>query len=262
MIAVLRRSRPRRAVSALAVLLAAGCRDDPGPQRIIAQELAITRQIEGLRELIATAERGSLVPSDRVIIAVEEQLVRDLAQLALPREEVIGGRFRVRLEQADVRFQDKWGSVRLDGRVRPAEGSAEDMFAEVAVFGLMDAVEVDPTTGELSGKVTPLGFEVRRVGVYGESSAGRRMLEAFGRTRLQDLSALTFPVHFPVRLEQEVVLGGLADGPVRIHPAKVPLKFSVHDVSAHGERLWVTVDVAEGRWVKVASTTPSSGARP
>jgi len=251
--------------AALAVFLLAAavvtgaCRTDPGPQRVIAQETALGRQIEGLRELIATAERGSLIPSDRVVIAVDEQLVRALAQLALPREEVIGDRFRVRLEKADVRFRDKWGSVRLDGRVRPAEGSGGDVFAELSVFGLMDAVVVDPATGVLSGKVTPLGFEIRRVGLYGDTATGRRMLEAFGRTRLQELSSLTFPVSFPVRLEQEISLGGLADGPVRIHAAKVPLEFSVRDVSAHGQRLWVTVDVRGGTWVKVASATPPPG---
>jgi hypothetical protein len=99
------------------------------------------------------------------------------------------------------------------------------------------------------------------VGLYGETATGRQMLEAFGRTRLQDLGSLTLPVSFPVRLEQAISLGGLSDGPVRIHAATVPLKFSVRDVSAHGQRLWVTVDVRAGTWVKVASATPPPGTR-
>jgi len=247
-----------------ATLALTACRSDRAPERVIAQEVALTRQIEGLRQLVAAAERGSLVPSDRVVIAVEEELVRDVAQLALPREEVVGGRYRVRLEKVDVRFRDKWGSVRLDGRVGPA-GPAEDgegdVFADLTVFGLIDAVDVDPASGVLSARVTPIGFEVGKVGMYGESATGRRLLEAFGRTRLEDLASLTVPVRLPVRLEQQISLGGLSEGPVRLHPATVPLKLAVADVSAHGQRLWVSVEVTSGSWVEAAASPRDGGGR-
>jgi hypothetical protein len=69
---------------------------------------------------------------------------QDLAALALPREQVIADKFRVRLEQVDVRFRDRYGSVRLDGRVSLASGPVEDVFAELAVFGLMDRIGSSP----------------------------------------------------------------------------------------------------------------------
>jgi hypothetical protein len=167
----------------------------------------------------------------------------------------------VRLEKADVRFRDKWGSVRLDGRVGPADGAEGDVFADLAVFGLIDAVDVDPASGVLSARVTPIGFELGKVALYGESAAGRRMLEAFGRTRLDELAALTFPVRLPVRLEQDVTLGGVNEGPVRIHAATVPLKLAVAEVAAHGQRLWVSVSVNSGAWVKVAAAPGDGGTR-
>src|SRR5262245_56833983 len=77
-----------------------GCSSRTGnDHRVIAQELVLTRQIEGLRALIAAAETGSLVPKDKLVVAVSEQIVKDLAALALPREQVIADKFRVRLEK-------------------------------------------------------------------------------------------------------------------------------------------------------------------
>ena len=252
----------RAALLPVAALLAlAACGSGQDPERVIAQEVALTRQVEGLRQLVAAAEAGSLLPADKVIIAVDEQLVKDVAELALPREEVVAGKYRVRLEKADVRFRDKWGSVRLDGRVGPADGAEGDVFADLAVFGLIDAVDVEPASGVLSARVTPIGFELGKVAVYGESATGRRLLEAFGRTRLDELAALTFPVRLPVRLEQDVTLDGVSEGPVRIHAATVPLKLAVADVSAHGQRLWVSVSVTSGAWVKVTAPPGDGGTR-
>jgi hypothetical protein len=230
---------------------AAACGGGAGPRRVMDQQAVLQRQIEGLEGLVAAAEQGSLVPRDKLVVAVSEQVVRELAQLALPREEVIGGRYRVRLETVDVRFRDKWGSVRLDGRVSPAAGSPEDVFAELAVFGLLDAVEVDPDDGMLRGKVSLIGFELKRLGLYGESAAGRRLLEGLAGTRLDALSALAFPLALPVRLEQELTLPGSSEGPVRLRAARFPLRVGVVDVSAHGERLWVAFDVESGPWTRL-----------
>src|SRR5262249_48787049 len=95
-------NRPRRVggftARALALALAAaataGCGRRTGDDhRVIAQELVLNRQIEGLRTLIAAAEKGSLVPRDKLVVAVSEQIVKDLAALALPREQVIADKF-------------------------------------------------------------------------------------------------------------------------------------------------------------------------
>jgi hypothetical protein len=220
---------------------------------VIAQEAVLRRQIEDLRVLVARAERGELLPPGKVMVAVDEGLVKELAQLGLPREEVVAGRFRVRLDTVDVRFRDRHGSVRLDGRVSPADRPADEVFAEVAVFGLLETVEVDEATGVLRGRVSPIGFEVKKVGLFGESDLGRRMLEELGRERLDQLTTNALDLTLPVRLERDIALGGLTAGPVRLRPGQVPLQVTVADVAAHGQKLWIALDVAPGAWKKLAA---------
>jgi hypothetical protein len=237
--------------------LAGGCARRSGQTRIVAQEIVLKRQIEGLRALIDATEKGSLLPKDSLVVAIGERMVKDLAALALPREQVIADRFRVRLEQVDVRFRDGYGSVRLDGRVSPSSRPTDDVFAELAVFGLMDRIDLDPQTGILSGKISVIGFELKKVGVFGETRAGQRLLEELAAQRIDDLSALALPIKIPVRLEEEIALKGVTEGPVRLRPATFPLKVTVVGVSAHGERLWVSVDVGSGPWVR--STAGGTG---
>src|SRR5262245_31898116 len=235
--------------SCIAIAIAA-CRAQQPPRRVLLDEEAVLKgQIEGLRELLDRAEKGTLLPTDRIIVSVSEQLVKEMAQLTLPREQVVGNRYRVRLESVDVRFQDKHGSVRLDGRVSPVDRAPEDVFADVAVFGLMDSVEVDAASGELTARVSMIGFELKRVGVFGETRLGKRLLQELGERHADDLRALVFPVTIPVQLEKEIALPGVSgSGPVRLRAASVPLSVRVSDVVAHGRRLWVALEVSAGEW--------------
>jgi hypothetical protein len=231
----------------------------------MAQETMIRHQIEGLETLIAEAETGTLFPKDLLLVSVDEPTIRALVLLALPREEVIAGKYRVRLDKADVGLRDKWGSVRLDGRVSPAGASPNDVFAELALFGQLATVDIDES-GVLKGRVSVTGFEVRRFGLYGESAAGRRLLEGLAEQQAGALSSLAFPITIPVELQQLVTLNGLGPvGPVRVLPAQFPLKVTVAKVSAHGGRLWIALDVKAGSWTRVPSPTPAPalpGARP
>src|SRR3989442_10278123 len=112
---------PRR-VLLLALLPAAlaACGGDRGPQRFLARKAVLERQVEDLRRLVRAAEEGGLFPPDRLVVGVSEPLANELARLALPREQVVGGRYRVRLERAEVRFRDEHGSVRFHGKVGPS----------------------------------------------------------------------------------------------------------------------------------------------
>lgn len=233
----------RTAVAGAALVLAA-CAPHDAPRRLVAQETVLRRQIEGLEGLLERAAQGRLVPDDELVIALSEKLVVDVARLALPREQVVAGRYRVRLETASVRFRDGVGSLRLDGRVSPADRPAEDVFAELALFGLIDSAELLPG-GRLRVLGTPTGFEVKRVGVFGETRVGRRLLETLAAEQLDALGGLAFPLEIPVQIEQALSLAGLGgSGPVRVRPASVPLKVSVARVVAHGERLWVSIAVS------------------
>jgi hypothetical protein len=224
----------------------------------MAQEAMIRHQIDGLETLIDEAEKGTLFPKDLLLVSVDEATIRALVLLALPREEVIAGRYRVRLDKADVGLRDKWGSVRLDGRVSLASGSPNDVFAELALFGQLATVDIDES-GVLKGRVSVIGFEVRRFGLYGESAAGRRLLEGLAEQQAGALSSLAFPITIPVQLQQLVTLNGLGPegGPVRVLPAQFPLKVTVAEVSAHGGRLWITLDVKAGSWTRVPPPTPA-----
>ena len=201
---------------ALLPVLAGGCAEAP---RAIISPDHLTRQIEDLRGLIQAAEQGELLPPDRLLVAIDEQTVRDLAQLGLPREEAVagsGGRLRVRIDAVDVEFRDGHGLVRLDGQIHRTSEGSEEVFAELAVLGRVDSVEVDEESGGLRGRATLIGVEVKRVGLSGEGSVSRRVLEAVAALNPQILSLLSESLVLPVRLEREVA-GGKACG---IDPAR------------------------------------------
>lgn len=244
-------------------LASVGCPARPAqPRRIMAEEALLRRQIADLGTLVTRAEQGSLLPTDKLVVAVSEQLVKDLAQLALPREQIVAKSFRVRLERADIRFRDKHGSVRLEGRVtRVAQPdqvlSEQDVYAELAVLGLIDSVELDRESGVLRGRVEVIGFEVQRVAVFGDSETARLLLEEFGQQKLETLQDLARPITIPVQLEQAITFKGVQDGPVRLQPRSFPLSVSVADVAAHGERLWVTLAVESGQVAIGAPATPA-----
>ena len=262
----------------LAPLLAAmaGCGADREPQRFLARKAVLERQVEDLRRLVRAAEEGGLFPRDKLVVGVSEPLANELARLALPREQVVGGRYRVRLERAEVRFRDEHGAVRFHGKVGPsapggsggpAERGEPAFFADLALFGVVDTVDVDRATGVLRCNVSFVGFELKRFEAYGESETGRLLLEELGRQGLDALKALAFPIAIPVRLEQEIALSRVSrEGPVRLLPASLPLRLTVTDVAAHGGRLWVAVDVTARPPSKKAAgppptTTPNAQGR-
>ena len=249
-----RTARGRLPLCVFVAALALGCVGGEGPRAIISPE-HLNRQIEDLRGLIHAAEQGELLPRDRLLVAVDEQTVRKLARLGLPREQVVagtGGRFRVRIDAVDVEFRDGHGLVRLDGQVFRTTGPPDEVFAELAVLGRVDHVEVDEESG-LRGRVTLIGLELKRVGLFGESALRRRLLEGLARLSPQILSLLSDSLVLPVQLEREVRMRGTGEkGPVRIEPARFPLSARVTDLLAFDRRLWIVLDVSAGEWTRVA----------
>ena len=248
-------------VSALVFTVSLAACDAPRePVRVLALETHLRQQIADLESLVARAEKGALVPTDGLVVAVHEDVVRQVAQLALPREQVVGGRFRVRLETADVRLRDKHGAIRLGGRVSRAGDDFfdADIEAELAVFARLEAVAFDRTSGMLSGRVMPIGFELQKLGVAGERPLLRRLVAGFARLQEHVLAELAFPLTIPVGFESELRLAGREEGPVRIRPASCPVKVTVRDAAAHGGRLWIVLGIEAGPWTRAA---PSGGRR-
>jgi hypothetical protein len=224
-------------------VVAGGCAGPPG---VLDLESHLTRQVADLRALVKRAEKGGLVPTDGLVVAVREDVVQRMAELALPREEIVGGRFRVRLERAEVRFRDRHGTVRLDGRVGWA-GDADlyraDVFVDLTVFGRIDTVAVDPKEGPLTAEMVPIGFEIRRLNVGEQQPTVRQLAEGLARALPEGLSALRSTVTIPVAFEHQLRLAGRESGRFRFRPASLPLRLVVKDASAHGGRLWVSVGV-------------------
>jgi hypothetical protein len=241
---------PRRAARAWLLSLVAGavgggCGQGP-PKQVLDLETHLTRQVADLRTLVDRAEKGRLVPTDGLVVAVREEVVRRMAELALPREATVQGRFKVRLERADVRFRDRHGTVRLEGRVGWADNAdlyRADVFVDLTVFGRIDTVAVDAKEGTLTADMVPIGFEIRRLNVGEQQPTVRQLAEGLARALPEGLSTLRSSLTIPVAFERQLRLNGRESGPVRFRPGSLPLRLVVRDVCAHGGRLWVSVGV-------------------
>jgi hypothetical protein len=233
-----------RLLGLVAGALAAGCGQAP-PERVLDLESHLARQVADLRTLVERAEKGRLVPADGLVVAVREDVVRRMAELALPREEIVQG-FRVRLERADVRFRDRHGAVRLEGRVGWADDAdlyRADVFVDLTVFGRIETAKVDAKEGTLTVEMVPIGFEIRRVNVGEGQPTVRQLAEGVARALPEGLSALRSTLTIPVAFERELRLAGRESGRFRFRPASLPLRLVVKDASAHGGRLWVSVGI-------------------
>jgi hypothetical protein len=254
-----KRASARRLVAALLAGLAPACdvaREKPA--RRVDLEGHLRQQVADLQSLVERAERRALVPTDGLVVVVHEDVVRQMARLMLPRETVVTGGFRVRLESLDVDFRDKHGAVRLDGRVTRAAGDLfdADVEARLIIFARFDAIDFDATTGTLQGRVAPIGFEIERLDVAGEQPLLRRFVEGLARWQSEALAELAFTLTIPVGFEPELRLGGQAEGPVRVRAASSPLVVTVRDVAAHGRRLWILLGIEVGPWQR---TPPEKG---
>lgn len=217
---------------------------DAGAPRPSPEEAVLVRQQSGLRGLIAAARGGPLIPFEHVLVVLDEKLVRRLLASATPYERVVADKYRVRVDSASVRFADGFALVRLDGRASLANRSEQDVFADVSVFGGLDVVDLDPTSGILRGRVTVIAFEARRVGILGREAPARRLVEALSRERIEEFNVLASDLEVPVRLEREVTIPEVGpEGDIHIPAATVPLRVWVEDVKAFRGKLWVSVGV-------------------
>jgi hypothetical protein len=234
----------------LAVLLVGICsfacqRHLPPPA---ADQAVLDQQRAGLESLLKEAEAGPLVPFDRVLVVVDQALVQDLLASAMPYERVIS-RFRIRVTAANVRFEDGFALVRLDGRASLAASAEGAAFADISVFGGLDVLDLDPDSGLLRGEVRIIAVDARRVTVLGVGAPEdtEALIEQLGKERLDAFSALARRLQIPVRLERAVTLPAVGpQGGVRIAAARIPLEVGVRQVRALRGKLWVSIDAVVG----------------
>lgn len=230
-------------VLAALVLAVPACRHREARRRISPEEAILERQNQGLEALIHAAEKGPLIPFERVLVVVDQSLIQDLLASATPYERVVGEKYRIRVETASVLFDDDFALVRLDGRAsRKGRAFEEDATAEISVYGGLDVVELDPEAGILRGRMRVMAVDARRAAVLGVKAPVERLVEDLGREKLEAFGALASALEIPVRLDREVRLPAVGpEGGVRIAAASIPLHAAVVDVKAFRGKLWVCV---------------------
>jgi hypothetical protein len=217
------------------VVVATCCHAEP---RRTPEELVLARRTQGVRVLIADAERGHLLDFDRLLVVVDQHLVQDLITSMTPFERDVGTLFRVRIDSATAEFDDGLALVRLDGRAMLRDS---DTFAELRVFGGVDVLDLDPDSGLLRARMTVFAVEVPEVRLSGRDAPARRLARAIGKERLDTFAGIlpSFPI--PVRLERAVTLPAVNTDVVKIPEASVPVGATVRQLRVFGGKLWVSV---------------------
>ncbi|MGH2569616.1 MAG: hypothetical protein ACRDGR_00230 [bacterium] len=241
------RRRIRDAAAGLfAVALSAGC-GPPGEEvDFLARKAILERQNQGIRELIADAENGSLIPADRFLIGVHEKVIAELLRSQLPFEHALGKRFVVHLDSATVVLRDKFPLISIEGNVH--RRAAPERRTAVRVLGGLGAVQIDPTTDLLSMTIAVDRVELLEAGLLDKvlGRGGKEFISEQGRAMLQD--ALP-PLQVPVGLAQNIRVPAIQEGSVQLDSLVVPLDISVERVLAADSKLWLTLHAEVGRVV-------------
>ncbi len=233
--------RPVAVLVWLATFLPPGCGSRPETRQAV-EEAILDRRSEGLEALTeaARAKGGRIIGPEDILVVVGQGLVQQVLDGAVPFERTIGDRFRVRVAQCSVHFEDGLALVQLDGRASLT--ARRDVGAELAVYGGLDVVDLDPHSGVLRARVHVFAVEAKRVGVLGLPTPAERLAEEIGREKLESFSSLLSSVEIPVRLERAITLPAIGtESGVSIAATHLPLNLSVIEVLSFRRRLWVTI---------------------
>jgi len=227
-----------------------------------AERAILVRQVERLRELVAASENGPLFDPDQLLVLVDQKLVQAMLSSTMPWEEVVGGHFRVRATSVEVRFEDNVGLLRVDGSISSSLAQENEDIAELTLYADIDVVELDPTSGILSGQVSLLAYELRPAGLLTKGAVAPfapRLMDELGRLGLNAFVALVRPFEIPVLLERDIEIAGLGpEGPVTLAPGRVALSIGVSSVRAFDGRLWVSLDANPHGWDSGATRNQDS----
>jgi len=228
----------------LATALLAGCAPSDQETEFLARKAFLLRQNQGMRELIAEAEQGTLVPRDRFLVGIDERVLADVFRFQLPMERPLGKRFVVRLESATVLLRDKYGAITIEGEIHRPQ--TPQRRTRIRILGGLGGIKVDPRTHLLDVSIAIDRIELVEAGVLENvlGSGGKKFLAEKGRTLLQD-ALPTF--HIPVALAQTIDIPAVEADAITLDSLQVPLDMSVERVIAAGGKLWVTLDAGVGK---------------
>jgi hypothetical protein len=247
----------RRRAAALAAVLAqllAGCGEDLAARRLRRDARRLTRQNENLRQMIQATSERRLVAAEWLAVAVDEAAVKTVIEAALPQEADIGERWHVQVVKAEVSFRSGSNLVKLDAQV--TDKSSPDRIAYVVYEGGLDDIEVG-ADGRLETRVLIDGVELPAARAAGADAAQLASIASqLAGQNLETLQGLLPAVAIPVRLQQNIAIEGLGDGPVQVDAGELPVKATVARVLPLSGRLWVFLDVEMGPWRDITASPP------
>jgi hypothetical protein len=208
------------------------------PPRLSAQEALLTRQNQELIKLAAAAENGTLLDFKGLLIVVNEVLVQDLLRAVTPLEADVGNGFHVFIESADAAFGDGVALVRLTGT---ASVGGASVGSQVTVFGAIDVVKVEPSSGVLQCGLSILSVEAQDATALGSNDPVGRLTEALAHG---GLSLLVGALEIPVSIEDRLSIPAVESNRLHIAAEDLPLTIAVQQVKVFGGRLWIFVDAA------------------
>lgn len=231
-------------------ILASACADPHARAGALrAEQVLIERELEGLRDSAARLDRGeSLFPESDVIVSIDESFVQGLITARLPLE-LTAAPYRVTLTDVDVGFGGA-PTVRLRGTI--TRDGVVTLEAVVRVSGALSGIEIDTATSTLRAKITADHLDIEKASGIESILSGSTLDDVARLVRLEAASQLP-TIEIPVRVQQDIDIPAVTDGPVRINAARLPVRASVSRVFAANKRLWIGLHVEVGQMGK---TTP------
>lgn len=237
------------------LVLAAACsREFEGGGDLRAERVVLDREVEGLRAVVERMERGEpMLPADDLAIAIEDALVRDLIVAQLPFDADVD-RYHLRLTGADVQFR---GSpvVRLSGELQVRDQPS--LAAAVTLIGALEDIRVDQQASTLTAQVAADHLSIDQATGLTQLLSGATLDEVARAVRLEIREQLP-TIQIPVKVQQQIEFPAVTDGPVRMAGARMPLEVAVSQVTAARGRLWISVRVTPGAFVKTVDA-PDAG---
>lgn len=236
------RVAPALLLAALAAgFLAAGCAER---DRVAAERRLLERERSNLEQLLALPADSPLIARADLVVALRSELFEAVLDEALPQSGPVGDRYRITLQAADVAIRS--GMARVEMEARAALREQPDVFADVAVVGLLDVVALDPRSGVLRARVEILGVDTRQVAVRGLTPPAERLVEALARRRSEEFDDLLDDLAIPLSLSERVELPAVEGDVLSARGGRIPLEVSLRDVRALGDRLWLAIDAELG----------------
>ena len=227
----------------LAAMVATACgspRAEVGPLR--ERQVQLQREVDGLRATLDGVSRtGSLFGPGDLVVSLEESFVEGLVSARLPIT-VKAQPYTLTLTRADVGFTGT-STVKLHGVV--TRDGLMAIEAEATVLGALADVTVDVASSTLRASVAVDHIEIARIAGMEGFLSGATLDDVAMLVREQAIGQLP-SIEIPVRVQQQVDIPAIEDGPVRLEGGRLPISAKVSRVFAGNQRLWIAIGLSVG----------------